>query len=69
VTVFPPLTAITNFSNNNSSWVLRLAIANSPYLVSGARPVAKLGAQHYESIQATQNVIYDAGTVQVVTAK
>ena len=69
VTVFPPLTAITNFSNNNSSWVLRLAIANSPYLVSGARPVAKLGAQHYESIEATQNVIYDAGTVQVVTAK
>jgi hypothetical protein len=31
--------------------------------------VAKLGAQHYESIEATQNVIYDAGTVQVVTAK
>jgi hypothetical protein len=68
VTVFPPLTAITNFSNNNSSWVLRLEIANNPYIASKG-PVAKLGAQHYESIEATQNVIYDAGTVQVVTAK
>ncbi len=68
VTVFPPLIAITNFSNNNSSWVLRLEIANNPYIASTG-PVAKLGAQHYESIEATQNVIYDAGTVQVVTAK
>jgi len=68
VTVFPPLTAITNFSNNNSSWVLRLEIASNPYIASKG-PVAKLGAQHYESIEATQNVIYDAGTVQVVTAK
>ena len=67
-TVFQPLSGITGFSDNNSSWVVRLEIANNPYLV-GSGPVPKLGAQQYESIEATQNVIYDAGTVQVVTAK
>jgi hypothetical protein len=68
VTLFPPLTAITNFSNNNSSWVLRLEIANNPYIASKG-PVPKLGAGTYQSIEATQNVIYDAGTVQVVTSR
>jgi len=67
VTVFPPLSAITNFSNKNSSWVLRLEIANNPYIASKG-PVPKLGAEQYQSMEATQNVIYDAGTVQVVTA-
>jgi len=68
LTVFPPLSAMTNFSNNNSSWVLRLEIANNPYIASKG-PVAKLGASAYQSIEASQNVIYDAGTVQVVTPR
>ena len=63
-----PLSGITGFSDNNSSWVMRLEIANNPYIASTG-PVAKLGAQQYESIEATQNVIYDAGTVQVVTPR
>ena len=71
VTVLQPLSAINGFSDinsSNSSWVLRLEIANNPYIASSG-PVAKLGAEQYESIEAAQNVIYDAGTVQVVTAK
>ncbi|MGP8011920.1 MAG: hypothetical protein ACLPI9_05525 [Halobacteriota archaeon] len=68
VTMFPPFSSGTGFPSNNSSWVLRLEIANNPYIAStGATP--KLGAERYESIEAAQNVIYDAGTVQVVTAK
>jgi hypothetical protein len=68
VTVFSPLSAITQLSNNNSSWVLRLEIANNPYMASKG-PVPKLGVGAYESIEAAQNVIYDAGTVQVVSTK
>jgi uncharacterized membrane protein len=68
VTVFQPLSGITNLSGNNSSWALRLEIANSPY-VSSTGLVPKLGTGPYESIEAAQNVIYDSGTVQVVTAK
>jgi hypothetical protein len=67
VTVFPPLSAIAQL-DNNSSLVLRLEIANNPYMVSKG-PVPELGAGAYESLEATQNVIYDAGTVQVVSAK
>ena len=68
VTVFPPLSAMSGFSDNNSSWVVRLEIANNPYIASNG-PVSKLGAGAYESLEATQNVIYDAGTVQVVTPR
>jgi hypothetical protein len=68
VTYFQPLSGITGFSDNNSSLVLRLEIANNPYLASTGL-VPKVGAERYESIEAAQNVIYDAGTVQVVTAK
>ena len=68
VTVFPPLSAMSGFSDNNSSSVVRLEIANNPYIASNG-PVAKLGAGAYESLEATQNVIYDAGTVQVVTPR
>ncbi|MGZ4853257.1 MAG: hypothetical protein ACXV3D_08760 [Halobacteriota archaeon] len=68
VTKFSPLSSITSFSDNNTSWVLKLEIANNPY-IAGKGLVAKLGAQQYESIEAGQNVIYDAGTVQVVTAR
>ena len=67
VTVFPPLSAIAQL-DNNSSLVLRLEIANNPYMVSKG-PVPELGAGAYESLEATQNVIYDAGTVQVASAK
>ena len=68
VTEFLPLTSNTSFSNSNTSWVLRLEIANNSYF-AGNRLVAKLGAPQYESIEAGQNVIYDAGTVQVVVAR
>jgi hypothetical protein len=68
VTLLSPLSAISGFSDNNSSWVLRLEIANNPYIASKG-PVPKLGAGAYNSIEATQNVIYDAGTVQVVTPR
>jgi hypothetical protein len=68
VTVLQPLSGITRFSDNNSSWAIRLEIANNPYIASKG-PVAKLGAGAYESLEATQNVIYDAGTVQVVTPR
>jgi hypothetical protein len=68
VTLFQPLSAISGFSDNNSSWVLRLEIASNPYIASKG-PVSKLGAGAYNSIEATQNVIYDAGTVQVVTPR
>jgi len=68
VYVFSPLSDTNAFSNKNSSWVLRLEIADNPYITS-AGTVLKLGADRYESIEATQNVVYDAGTVQVVTAK
>jgi hypothetical protein len=72
VTYFKPLSGITGFSDNNSSLVLRLEIANNPYQASTGMfsfVVPKVGAERYESIEAAQNVIYDAGTVQVVTAK
>jgi len=68
VSVFRPLSDTNGFSDKNSSWVLRLEIANNPYLASNGL-VAKIGAERYESIKATENVAYDAGTVQVVTAK
>jgi uncharacterized membrane protein len=68
VTVFRPLSDTNRLSDNNSSWVLRLEIANNPYIASMG-PVHQLGAERYESIEAAQNVAYDAGTVQVVTAK
>jgi hypothetical protein len=68
VSVFRPLSDTDGFSNKNSSWVLRLEIENNPYIASNGL-VAKLGAERYESINATENVVYDAGTVQVVTAK
>jgi len=73
VTVFQPLSDTSRLSDNNSSWVLRLEIANNSYFASvgpaSAGPVPKLGAEQYESIEAAQNVVYDACTVQVVTAK
>jgi hypothetical protein len=68
VTYLQPLSGITGFSGNNSSFVLRLEIANNPYRASTGL-VPKLGAERYDSIEAAQNVIYDAGAVQVVTAK
>jgi len=68
VSVFRPLSDPNALSDKNSSWVLRLEIANNPYIASNGL-VAKLGAERYESIKATENVAYDAGTVQVVTAK
>jgi len=68
VSVFRPLSDTNGFSDYNSSWVLRLEIASNPYIVS-AGTVPKLGADAYKSIEATQNVIYDAGTVQVVTTR
>ena len=67
VTVFQPLSGITGLSPTNTTWVLRLEIANNPY--QAGRLVPKLGTEQYESIEAAQNVIYDAGTVQVVTAR
>jgi hypothetical protein len=68
ISVFRPLSDTNGFSDNNSSWVLRLEIASNPYIVS-AGAVPKLGADAYKSIEAIQNVIYDAGTVQVVTTR
>jgi hypothetical protein len=66
--MFRPVSDTHGFSDNNSSWVLRLEIASNPYIVS-AGAVPKLGADAYKSIEAAQNVIYDTGTVQAVTAK
>jgi len=68
VSVFLPLLDTNGFSDKVSSWVLRLEIANNPYIASKGL-VAKLGAERYESIKAAENVVYDAGTVQVVTTK
>jgi hypothetical protein len=68
VYVFPPLSDSNAFSNKNSSWILRLEIVDNPYITSTGT-VSKLGAERYESIEAIGNVVYDAGTVQVVTAK
>jgi len=46
----PPLSAMSGFSDNNSSWVVRLEIANNPYIASNG-PVSKLGAGAYESLK------------------
>jgi len=68
VTVFPSLSSINGLSDKNSSWLLRVEIANNPYIAyTGTSP--SLGADRYESFEASENVIYDSGTVQVVTAR
>jgi len=54
--------------SNNTTLVLRGEIANNPYLRSGT-PVAAVGADNYRSFTDTQDVVYDAGTVQAVTGR
>jgi hypothetical protein len=54
--------------SNNTTLVLRSEIANNPYMIGGV-PVPKLGADKYGSITDTNDVIYDAGSVQAVTAR
>jgi len=51
--------------NNNTTLVLRAEIANNPYLIGGVA-VQKLGADKYGSFIDTQDVVYDAGSVQAV---
>lgn len=53
---------------NNTTLVLRGEIANNPYLIGGVA-VQKLGADKYDSITDTQDVVYDAGSVQAVIAR
>jgi hypothetical protein len=68
VTVFPSLSSINGLSDKNTSLLLRDEIADNPYIASaGTSP--SLGGDRYESFEAAQNVVYDSGTVQVVTAK
>lgn len=68
VTVFQSLSNASGISDKNSSFLLRVEIANNPYIASnGVSP--RLGADRYESFEAAQNVVYDSGTVQVVTAR
>ncbi len=68
VTVFQSLSKANGTSYKNSSLLLRLEIANDPYIASdGVSP--RLGADWYQSFEAAQNVVYDSGTVQVVTAR
>ena len=52
----------------NSTLVLRNYLADNPYLTD-AGTSAPLGADHYSTFEEAHNVVYDAGTVQVVTAK
>ncbi|MGZ4883588.1 MAG: hypothetical protein ACXV2A_06815, partial [Halobacteriota archaeon] len=54
--------------SNNTTLVLREEIANNTYLRSGVA-VAAVGADNYRSFTDTQDVVYDAGTVQAVTAR
>jgi hypothetical protein len=68
VTVFQSLSNANGTSDKNSSLLLRVEIANNAYIASnGVSP--RLGTDRYRSFEAAQNVVYDSGTVQVVTAR
>ena len=54
--------------SNNTTLVLRSEIANNPYLIGGVA-VSKLGTDKYGSITDTQDVVYDAGSVQAAIAR
>ncbi|MGD0717070.1 MAG: glycosyltransferase family 39 protein [Halobacteriota archaeon] len=54
--------------SNNTTLVLRGEIANNPYLIGGVA-VQKLGADKYDFVTGTQDVVYDAGSVQAVIAR
>jgi hypothetical protein len=68
VTVFQSLSKANGTSYKNSSLLLRVEMANNAYIASnGVSP--GLGVGRYQSFEAAQNVVYDSGTVQVVTAR
>jgi hypothetical protein len=54
--------------SNNTAVVLRVEIANNPYLKNGTA-VPKLGADLYRSFTDNHDAVYDAGTVQAVIAR
>jgi hypothetical protein len=53
--------------SNNTTLVLRAELANNPYLIGGVA-VPKVGADEYGSFTDTQDVVYDAGSVQAIFA-
>ncbi len=68
VTTFSSTLNVNGTLRNNTTLVLRGEIANNPYLIEGGA-VPKLGADKYGSITDTQDVVYDAGSVQAAIAR
>jgi hypothetical protein len=68
VTVFQSLSKANGTSDKNGSLLLRVELANNVYIASSGVS-AGLGADRYQSFEAAQNVVYDSGNVQVVTAR
>lgn len=68
VSLFNSLSNSPSLFTSNSSLLLRNDIANNPR-DTAAGTSAPLGADQYASFEEAHNVVYDAGTVQVVAAR